>query len=55
LADNFAWRHPFCICTAQLISDISNIKSQLKLSQFYIQVVKKVNGIEGFHITTFLD
>ena len=41
--------------STHFVSDISKIKSQLKLSPCYNQAVEKVNGMEGFHIITFLD
>jgi hypothetical protein len=40
--------------STHFVLDISKIKSQLKLSQFYNQSVDEVNGMKGFHIITIL-
>ena len=41
--------------STHFVSDIADIQSQLKLSQVYNQAVGRVNGMEKFHIITFLD
>lgn len=50
MASSFLHMHD----STHFVLDISKIKSQLKLSQFYNQSVDEVNGMKGFHIITIL-